>query len=124
MSRRSESRRTTAPPARASARVFAALGDETRLRLVRRLSSGGPLSIARLTEGGAVSRQAVRKHLAVLSRAGLVRGSRRGREHVWRLAPERLGEARDWLATISAQWDGALERLRALVEEGGESAER
>ena len=100
-----------------SAPVFAALGDETRLLLVRRLSSGGPLSIARLTEGAAVSRRAGTKHLGVLKRAGLVRRSRRGRERIWRLEPEQLGEARRWLDVISAQWDAALERLRLAVEE-------
>lgn len=100
-----------------SARVFAALGDETRLRLVRRLSSGGPLSIHRLTEGSALTRQAVTKHLLVLARAGLVQGSRRGRERLWRLEPDPLAAARQWLDAVSARWDAALERLRRAVEE-------
>jgi predicted transcriptional regulator len=63
---------------KASAPVFAALGDETRLRLVSRLCSGGPASIARLTAGSSVTRQAITKHLHVLAGAGLVRGTRRG----------------------------------------------
>jgi DNA-binding transcriptional ArsR family regulator len=117
MSKRREAHAVRRAPA-SSAPVFAALGDETRLRLVRRLSSGGPLSIARLTEGAAVSRQAITKHLEVLSRVGLVRGSRRGRERVWQLEPRRLAEARRWLDAISAQWDAALERLRLAVEDG------
>ena len=116
MSRRGETARARRAPA-SSAPVFAALGDETRLRLVRRLCGGGPQSIARLTEGTAVSRQAVTKHLEVLARAGIVRGSRRGRERVWQLEPQRLHEAGEWLDAISQQWDAALERLRALVEE-------
>lgn len=116
MSSPSEAKRGNRVPAR-SAPVFAALGDETRLLLVRRLCSGGPLSIARLTEGTTVSRQAITKHLEVLKRAGLVRSSRRGRERIWRLEPEQLDEARQWLDVISAQWDAALERLRLAVEE-------
>jgi DNA-binding transcriptional ArsR family regulator len=119
MSKRREPRSSKRAPA-SSAPVFAALGDETRLRLVRRLCSGGPLSIARLTEGTAVSRQAVTKHLQVLARAGVVRGSRRGRERLWRLEPQSFDEARRWLDAISAQWDAALERLRTLVEQGDE----
>ncbi len=117
MSKRRDAGAARRAPARA-APVFAALGDATRLRLVRRLSGGGPLSIARLTEGSAVSRQAVTKHLEVLARAGLVRASRRGRERLWRLEPRRLAEARHWLDAISSQWDAALERLRAAVEDG------
>ena len=102
---------------RASAPLFAALGDPTRLRLVARLSEAGPLSITKLTEGTAVSRQAVSKHLSVLEGAGLVRGSREGRENVWQLEPRRLAEARGYLDLISREWDGALERLRVFVEE-------
>lgn len=101
---------------RDAAPLFAALGDETRLRLLVRLSSGGPGSIARLSAKSQVSRQAITKHLDVLSRAGLVRGNRRGREHVWRLEPKRLADAREYLDRISRQWDDALDRLRSFVE--------
>jgi DNA-binding transcriptional ArsR family regulator len=107
--RRSDPRRT--------APVFAALGDETRLGLVQRLSGAGPLSIVRLTEGTEVTRQAVTKHLHVLEAAGLVRSSRTGRESVWELSPAPLADAREALDRISAQWDDALGRLRAFVEE-------
>jgi DNA-binding transcriptional ArsR family regulator len=96
--------------------VFAALGDETRLRLVNRLSGEGPLAIARLTDGTSITRQAVTKHLHVLARAGLVRSARQGRERVWQLEVRRLDEARRSLDAISAQWDAALARLGALVE--------
>lgn len=100
-----------------SAPVFAALGDEQRLRLVARLCHDGPQSIARLTEGADVSRQAVTKHLRVLEAAGLARGKRSGRETVWALDPRPLVEAREHLVAISRQWDDALERLRSFVED-------
>jgi len=116
MSRRADPRSPRRPPP-GSADLFAALGNETRLRLVRRLSSGGPSSIARLAAGSPITRQAVTKHLEVLARAGLARGSRRGREHLWQLEPDRIEEAQRWLEAISARWDRALERLRAAVEE-------
>ena len=107
-------------PARARLRdpasVFAALGDETRLRLVSRLSSGGPASISRLTEGSGVTRQAVTKHLRVLAGAGLAQPSRRGRETFWRLQPERLDQAQRSLDLIARQWDHALGKLKAFVE--------
>jgi DNA-binding transcriptional ArsR family regulator len=101
---------------RAAAPVFAALGDETRLRLVTRLSAGGPSSTARLTAGSAVTRQAITKHLEVLAGAGLVRSRRRGRERLWELRPGRLAHARASLDAISRQWDDALGRLKAFVE--------
>jgi DNA-binding transcriptional ArsR family regulator len=99
-----------------AASVFAALGDTTRLKIVARLCAGGPLSIARLTEGSKVSRQAVTKHLHALEGVGLVSSGRTGRERIWELRTARLDEARRHLDTISDQWDAALERLRDLVE--------
>jgi DNA-binding transcriptional ArsR family regulator len=113
------SRRTSTALAEA-APVFAALGDETRLKLVARLSSEGPLSIVRLSEGAPITRQAVTKHLRALADAGIVRGirpGRRQRQRVWQLEPRRLEQARQYLAQISLQWDDALERLRSFVEE-------
>jgi DNA-binding transcriptional ArsR family regulator len=109
--------RPTSAALRRSAPIFAALGDTTRLRVVSRLSSEGPLSITQLTEGSDVTRQAVTKHLNVLAGAGLVHDFRQGREHVWELKTAQLEEARRALDVISKQWDAALERLRAMVEE-------
>ena len=108
--------RASAEP-RLSAPLFAALGDETRLRLVSRLCDDGPMSIAKLTTGSKVSRQAIAKHLRVMNKAGLVRNARRGRESIWRLNQQRLEQARRYLDLISRQWDAALERLRKFVED-------
>ena len=101
----------------APAAVFAALGDPTRLGLVARLSAGGPLSIARLTEATHVTRQAVTKHLHVLEEAGLVRRLRQGRASVWEMETRKLEAARRYLEQISQRWDAALQRLKAAVEE-------
>jgi DNA-binding transcriptional ArsR family regulator len=101
---------------RTPAPVFAALGDENRLRLLARLA-GGPLSISRLTAGSGITRQGVTKHLRVLAGAGLVRSSRRGKESLWRLERRRLEEARRSLDLISHQWDQALSKLKLFVEQ-------
>src|SRR3979411_51544 len=95
--------------------VFSALGDERRLRLVARLCGDGPLSITALTAGSKVTRQAITKHLRVMEEAGLVRGTRHGRESVWQLEQRRLRDARHYLDLISKQWDDALGRLRKFV---------
>ena len=96
--------------------ILAALGDESRLRLVKKLCTGGPLSIAKLADGAEISRQAVTKHLHALHRAGLVRSERRSRERIWRLEPKRIDEVLRYLAQVSQQWDAALSRLRSRVE--------
>ena len=99
-----------------AAPVFAAMGDETRLRIVARLCTTGPQSIVRLTDGAHVTRQAITKHLHALAQAGLVRSARAGRERIWEMRPERLVEARRYLDLISSHWDAAIDRLRAHVE--------
>ena len=101
---------------RASAPIFAALGDHTRLRLVGYLSSVGPSSTATLTSHADVTRQAVAKHLQIMEQAGLVRSIRQGRAHVWQIEPAQLIEAQRCLELVSARWDRALGRLKALVE--------
>ncbi|HET9993142.1 MAG TPA: metalloregulator ArsR/SmtB family transcription factor [Kofleriaceae bacterium] len=106
----------TAVAAKHSAPVFAALGDPTRLRLVARLAQGEPLSIRQLTEGERVTRQAITKHLEVLSEAGLVSDRKRGRERLYVLDAAPLDDARRYLDQVSAQWDKAIARLKLLVE--------
>jgi DNA-binding transcriptional ArsR family regulator len=98
------------------ASVFAALGDETRLTLVGKLSNGSPQSITRLAEGTLLTRQAITKHLRVLAGAGLVRGVKLGRENLFELRPQPLDDVRSYLAQVSDQWDEALTRLRSFVE--------
>ena len=99
------------------ASVFAALGDETRLSVLARLCNGVPQSISRLTAGTNLSRQAVTKHLRVLANAGVVRSVRVGRESLFELEPQPIEELRDYLDRVSKQWDDALVRLKAHVEE-------
>jgi DNA-binding transcriptional ArsR family regulator len=111
-------RRATSPAPADAAALFAALGDQTRLALLARLSPDEPVSIAHLADQAPVTRQAITRHLQVLADAGLVAGERQGREHLWRLQPQRLADAQAALASIAAQWGDALERLRAYVDEG------
>jgi DNA-binding transcriptional ArsR family regulator len=99
-----------------AAELFAALGDPTRLTLVRRLSGEGPQSITRLTVGTGITRQAVTRHLHALGEAGLVRDSKEGRERVYSLDLKRVAVAREYLDAVSAQWDAAAARLKAFVE--------
>jgi DNA-binding transcriptional ArsR family regulator len=96
--------------------VFAALGDRTRLSLLARLSDGEARSISALSADTRLTRQAVTKHLRVLEEAGLVSSLRVGRESRFAYRPEPLEEAKAYLDRVSAQWDAALGRLKALVE--------
>ncbi len=104
--------------------VFFALGDGTRLALVRRLVAAGALSATTLAQGADVSRQAIVKHLQVLQDAGIVAPERRGREVLYALDTRRVDDAREFLTAISARWDRAIDRLRTMVESTAQSQRR
>jgi DNA-binding transcriptional ArsR family regulator len=112
----SRSRGSALPKESDAVPLFVALGDGTRLGLLRRLSTEGPLSITRLSEGTRVTRQAIARHLYALDSAGLVRHARRGREQIWDLNAKRLEIARQYLDHVAAQWDAAAARLKTFVE--------
>jgi DNA-binding transcriptional ArsR family regulator len=113
MSRR-PSQRSSPQAARAS--VFAALGAETRLSLVSKLSGGQPRSIAQLTDRSRLTRQAITKHLRVLENAGMVHCVRAGRESLFAFDPKPIEEAKKYLDLVSEQWDQTLARLKSFVE--------
>ena len=97
--------------------VFAALGDPTRLELVRRLGDGQSHPIIHLAANLSVTRQAVSRHLTVLRDAGVVADEHIGREHLYRLRPTTLRTGRDYLDRAATQWDDALDRLRRFVQD-------
>lgn len=98
-------------------RLFAALGDPLRLALVGRLGREGALPTTELARETGVTRQAVRKHLDVLARVGLVSDERRGRQRLWTLDPRPLGEVADWAAAYQAQWEARFDRLQHMLDE-------
>jgi DNA-binding transcriptional ArsR family regulator len=102
--------------AQGRASVFAALGDETRLSLIGKLSNGPPQSISRLAEGSRLTRQAITKHLRVLEGAGIVHSIRAGRESLFTFQPEPLRDLQSYLERVSGQWDDALARLKSFVD--------
>jgi DNA-binding transcriptional ArsR family regulator len=110
--------RTASGKERNYAPLFAALGDETRLSLIMKLSSGQPGSISQLTEGTRLTRQAVTKHLRILENARLVHSMRTGRESLFQFDPQPIAEIRSYLDLVSEQWDQALARLKSFVEQG------
>jgi DNA-binding transcriptional ArsR family regulator len=102
---------------RDAAPVFAALGDETRLSLLGKLSTGQRFSISQLTKSSKLTRQAITKHLRVLERVKVVRCVRSGRESLFEFDPEPIEEVKQYLDLVSEQWDEALARLKSFVED-------
>jgi DNA-binding transcriptional ArsR family regulator len=97
--------------------VFVAVADPTRRVLLDRLRSGGAQSISELTRGLPITRQAVTKHLAALTAAGLVRGRKVGRERRHELDPLPLRELDTWLEPYAKAWDRRLVALKQYLED-------
>ena len=107
---------TPNPRTRSHAPLFAALGDDTRLTLLTKLSAGQQRSITDLAHNSPLTRQAITKHLHVLERAHIIRCTRSGRERLYELDPIPVQSLKNYLDALSSQWDSALSRLRTFVE--------
>jgi DNA-binding transcriptional ArsR family regulator len=97
-------------------RVFKALSDPTRRRVVERLGHS-PASVSELAEPFRMALPSFLQHLAVLERSGLVRSRKRGRVRTFELAPERLRQAEDWLAAQRSLWERRLDQLDSYLLE-------
>jgi DNA-binding transcriptional ArsR family regulator len=99
-------------------RVFDALADPNRRYVVEALAQRETATATELAAELPVTRQAVAKHLAALSEAGLVDSRREGRETRYELTPEPLGAALNWIASVGADWDSRLARLQQHLSGG------
>lgn len=118
MSRTRIKRSGSKPAPREPARVFAALGDSTRLALALRLAAGERRSIAQLTDGTDLTRQAITKHLRVLEEVGIVHSLKSGRETLYEFDPGPFRDASEYLRAVSEAWNRVLTRLKDFVESG------
>ncbi|MCU1506848.1 MAG: ArsR family transcriptional regulator, cadmium/lead-responsive transcriptional repressor [Microbacteriaceae bacterium] len=97
-------------------RLWSAIGDPTRRRMLDLLLVEGGGTATSLSEHLPVTRQAVSKHLAVLDRAGLVRGTAAGREMRYRIDNAQFARAVSQLALVGTAWDGRLRRIKHIAE--------
>ena len=98
------------------ANTFSALGDPRRLAIITRLQKQDMVSVTELCDGMDVSRQAVSKHLKMLTNAQIVSSEKLGRETLYSLQPSRFDEANSYLSKVVNKWDQALNRLKAHLE--------
>ena len=94
--------------------AFSALADPTRRAILAQLALG-ERSVNELVEGRGLSQPAISKHLKVLERAGLIERGREAQKRPCRLAPGAMDAARDWIDRCRADWEGAFDRMDALL---------
>lgn len=94
--------------------LLGAVADSTRRAILARLAAGD----ARVTEVASefpISLNSVSKHVRMLERAGLVRRTIRGRDHVLSLDAAPLADAAAWISHYQRFWEERLEALDKLV---------
>lgn len=108
------------PAAEPVDRVFRALSDPTRRRVLERLSRS-PASVGELAKPFAMALPSFVQHLKLLEASGLVRSAKAGRVRTYRLAPQPLKLVEDWLTRQRAFWERRLDRLDTYLLELKES---
>ncbi|WP_210363955.1 metalloregulator ArsR/SmtB family transcription factor [Bacillus sp. REN3] len=98
--------------------VFQAVAEPTRRKILKLLSKE-EMPIAAITDNFPITRNAINKHLFVLSEAGLVSSRKAGRETRYRLEPEPLKELQEWLSFFEVYWDNKLQNLKDYLESDG-----
>jgi DNA-binding transcriptional ArsR family regulator len=96
--------------------LWSAVADPTRRRVLDVILAQGEATATTVAGELPVSRQAVAKQLAVLDRAGLVEGRRRGREVRYAVRPEGLDVAARSMAQVAAEWDTRLVAIKRIAE--------
>ena len=102
-------------------RLWAALGDPMRIRLLDLLLERGEATASTLAGAVSITRQGVAKHLTVLERDGLVTAHRSGREVRYAVREERLDQARAALARTATRWDTRLTAIKKLAEQAAKT---
>lgn len=95
--------------------VFQAIADPTR-RAILILIASQAMTPNAIAEEFQISRQAVSKHIQMLSECKLVNQEQKGREIFYQVHPEKLKEVADWLEPFRQMWDDKFNRLDNVLK--------
>ena len=104
-------------------KVFHALSNPTRRRVLERLSDG-PATVSELAEPFDMQLPSFVQHLGVLEKSRLVKSKKRGRVRTYELQPDRFKAAEDWLVARRHLWESRLDRFDSYVKQLAEKETR
>ena len=90
---------------------------EPRRRDILTLLAGGERSVNEVVEKLDLAQPQASKHLAVLSKVGLVSVRKAGRQRLYRVNAEALRPVHDWVKTFERLWNERLDRLADYLNE-------
>lgn len=102
-------------------RTFLALADPTRRAILAQIADGAQ-SVNALVAANHLSQPGISKHLKVLEEAGLIRRERVAKTRPVHLEPEGLKRAGAWIDHYRQYWEGAFDRMDALITRLNEEA--
>lgn len=100
----------------AADKVFHALSNSTRRKVLERLSAG-PATVSELAAPFDMQLPSFLQHLSLLEHGRLVRSKKRGRVRTYEIAPERFKVVEDWLAARRQTWEARLDRFDQYVKQ-------
>ncbi|HEY0305179.1 MAG TPA: metalloregulator ArsR/SmtB family transcription factor [Longimicrobiales bacterium] len=95
--------------------TFAALADPTRRGILERLGQSDA-SITELAGIFGMTLTGMKKHVAILEEADLVRTEKVGRVRTCRLGPRRLDDETAWIGMYQQMLEARMDRLGAFLE--------
>ena len=95
--------------------VFQAIADPTR-RAILSLLALQAMTPNTIAEHFASSRQAVSKHIRVLTECELVKQKQSGREIFYHFNPQKMKEVDKWLEPFRANWENRFDQLDKVLK--------
>jgi DNA-binding transcriptional ArsR family regulator len=96
--------------------VFQAIADPTRRDIINLIASQ-QLTPNAVAESFDVSRQAISKHIQILTECGIILIQQKGRERYCSIQPEKLNEVTEWIENFRKSWDEKFDKLDYLLKQ-------
>jgi DNA-binding transcriptional ArsR family regulator len=94
--------------------VFQAIADPTRRDIIS-LIAKNPMTPNNVSDSFALSRQAISRHIKILTECGLLTLNIQGREYYYSIQPKKLKEVNEWLEPFRNMWEDKFNRLDKVL---------
>ena len=95
--------------------VFQAIADPIRRDIIG-LIAKNPQTPNAVADSFDISRQAISKHIQILTECGLLQLQVQGRNHYYTVQPQKLAEVNDWLEPFRQMWEDRFNQLDNLLD--------
>lgn len=94
--------------------VFQAIADPTRRDIIS-LIAKNPMTPNNVSDSFDLSRQAISRHIKILTECGLLTLNIQGREYYYSIQPKKLKEVNEWIEPFRNMWESRFNQLDKLL---------